>query len=150
MVAPAQSPREVNRTVRLGGWGLVSGAERTVITPNENAADTLDVKPRTLEDLAHEVLGEGRVANPILVWRLMQEAVANTPMAWLAPCSPPYASFSGPRLKPAFLPARRGRVGRGVSGIVMIGKVYQGRYQVSRFSVRGRLMVPAVRGRRQR
>jgi RecB family exonuclease len=78
LVAPAQSPREVNRMVRLGGWGLVSGAERTVITPNENAADTLDVKPRTLEDLAHEVLGEGRVANPILVWRLMQEAVANT------------------------------------------------------------------------
>jgi hypothetical protein len=46
LVAPAQSPREVNRTVRLGGWGLVSGAEPTVITPNENAADTLNVKPR--------------------------------------------------------------------------------------------------------
>jgi hypothetical protein len=52
--------REMNRTVRLGGWGLVSGAERTVITPNENAADTLDVSPLTLEDLAQEVLGEGR------------------------------------------------------------------------------------------
>ena len=68
----------MNRTVRLGGWGLVLGAERTVITPNDNAANTLDVKPRTLEDLAHEVLGEGRVANPVLVWRLMREAVANT------------------------------------------------------------------------
>jgi hypothetical protein len=67
----------MNRTVCLGVWGLVPGAERTVITPNENAADTLDVQPRTLEDLAHEVLGEGRVANPVLVWRLMQEAVAN-------------------------------------------------------------------------
>jgi RecB family exonuclease len=67
----------MNRTVRLGGWGLVLGAGRTVITPNENAADTLDVKPLTLEDLAHVVLGEGRVANPVVVWRLMQEAVAN-------------------------------------------------------------------------
>jgi hypothetical protein len=68
----------MNRTVRLGRWGLVSGAERTAITPNENAADTLDVKPRTLEGLAHEVIGEGRVANPVMVWRLMREAVANT------------------------------------------------------------------------
>jgi hypothetical protein len=71
LAVPAQSPREVNRTVCLGEWGLVSVAERTVITPNENAADTLDVKRLTLEDLAHEVLGEGRVASPVLVWRLM-------------------------------------------------------------------------------
>jgi len=68
----------MNRRVRLGGWVLVLGAGRTAITPNENAADTLDVKPCTLEDLAREVLGEGRVANPVLVWRLMREAVANT------------------------------------------------------------------------
>lgn len=68
----------MNRTIRIGGWGLVSGAERTVITPNENAADTLEVKPRTLEDYAREVLGEGRVANSVVVWRLMREAVANT------------------------------------------------------------------------
>ena len=33
----------------VGGWGLVSGTERTVITPNENAADTLDVNPLTLD-----------------------------------------------------------------------------------------------------
>src|SRR5215210_4673035 len=78
LAASARSPREVNRRVHLGGWGLVSGAERTAITPNENAADTLDVKPRTLEDLAHEVLGEDGVANPVVVWRLMHEAVANT------------------------------------------------------------------------
>ena len=48
----------------------------TSITPNENAADTLGVRPLTLEDLAREVVGDQRVAHPVVVQRLLGEAAA--------------------------------------------------------------------------
>jgi hypothetical protein len=64
----------LKRTVYLGEWKLVTYHGRTSITPNENAADTLGVRPLTLEDLAREVVGEQRVAHPVVVQRLLGEA----------------------------------------------------------------------------
>ena len=49
--------------------------DRTAITSNENAADTLGVSPRTLEDIAREVVGADNVAHPVIVGRLLSEAV---------------------------------------------------------------------------
>lgn len=65
----------MKRTVYLGEWKLVARHGRTSITPNENASDTLGVRPLTLEDLAREVVGEERVAHPVVVHRLLGEAV---------------------------------------------------------------------------
>lgn len=65
----------LKRTVHLGKWKLVARHDRTAVTPNENAADTLGVRPCTLEDLAREVVGEERVVHPVIVGRLLGEAV---------------------------------------------------------------------------
>lgn len=50
----------------------------TVLTPNENAARTLGAAPLSLEGLARQTLGESRIAHPLLVQRLLRDAVENT------------------------------------------------------------------------
>jgi hypothetical protein len=54
----------MSREVRLGGWGPVLPHDRTVITPNENAADTLEVSPVSLDKLAQLIVGEDRMSGP--------------------------------------------------------------------------------------
>ena len=46
-----------------------------VLTPNENAVETLGVQLLSLEALARLTLGEGRVANPLEAQSLLCEAV---------------------------------------------------------------------------
>ena len=81
-----------DRRVYLGGWSEVGPEQgHTSLTPNENAARTLGVEPLSLETLARQVLGEERVAHPLMVQRFLREAVeealgAPTRKAWRAPC----------------------------------------------------------------
>jgi hypothetical protein len=65
----------MNRSVYLGELSVDVTDGRTVITPNEKAAATLDVDHASLESLAREVVGPERIANPLLVWRKLREAV---------------------------------------------------------------------------
>jgi RecB family exonuclease len=46
-----------------------------VLTPNENAARTLGVTPLSLETLAARIVGEDRIADSVLVQRLLRQAV---------------------------------------------------------------------------
>ena len=47
----------------------------TALTPNENAAASLETLPMSLEALARDVRGEERIAHPVTVQRLMREVV---------------------------------------------------------------------------
>ncbi len=52
---------------QLGNWEEVEvGRGCTVLTPNEHAAATLGASPLSLEALALQVLGEERIAHPVL------------------------------------------------------------------------------------
>ncbi len=65
----------MQRRVYLGEQEPAASPEHTILTPNENAARTLGVAPLSLEDLARRMLGEERVAHPLLEQRLLREAV---------------------------------------------------------------------------
>ena len=54
---------------------LLSISALIVVTPNENAAATLEAPSMSLENLAREVLGEERIAHPVTVQHLLREAV---------------------------------------------------------------------------
>jgi hypothetical protein len=65
-----------NRRVFLSGGGEVKAHRSyTVLTPNQNAAGTLDVTPLSLEDLAQQILGEELLAHPVSVQRFLRGAV---------------------------------------------------------------------------
>lgn len=66
----------MRRFVRLGGWEHVDARQdRVVVAPNENAAVALGVPHTSLENLARGILGEERIAHPLLVQHLLREAV---------------------------------------------------------------------------
>ena len=66
----------MSRTVKLGGPGPPPDDRDAVVTPNSNAARALGVEHVSLERLAREVVGEGRIADPLLLWRVLRESVA--------------------------------------------------------------------------
>ena len=64
------------RRVYLGEWSEVGPEQgRTTLTPNANAARTLGVEPLSLETLARQILGDERIAHPLIVQRLLRQAV---------------------------------------------------------------------------
>jgi RecB family exonuclease len=70
---------DTQRHVRLGRWGeAYPQGGRTMLTPNENAARTLGVAPLSVETLARQVLGEERIAHPLLAHNLLREAMEET------------------------------------------------------------------------
>ena len=67
------------RHVYLGEWDEVGPSNRqTFLTPNENAAREFGVEPLSLATLALRILGEEKVAHPVVVQRLLRNAVQET------------------------------------------------------------------------
>src|SRR4051812_5239825 len=64
-----------SKHVVLGSWKKPRVDNFTVLSPNENASRTLGVAPLSLEVLAQQVLGEGRIAHPVTVQRILHRAV---------------------------------------------------------------------------
>ena len=68
-----------DRRVYLGEWSDVGQEQgRTTLTPNANAARTLGVEPLSLETLARQNLGDERIARPLIIQRLLRQAVEET------------------------------------------------------------------------
>ena len=66
----------MRRLIRLGDWTQVDARpDCAVVTPNENAAITLGTPHISLEHLARGILDEERIAHPLIVQRLLREAV---------------------------------------------------------------------------
>jgi len=64
------------RRVYLGEWSDVGPEQgRTTLTPNANAARTLGVEPLSLQTLARQILGDERIARPLIIQRLLRQAV---------------------------------------------------------------------------
>jgi len=65
-----------DRRVYLGEWSEVGPKQgRTTLTPNANAARPLGVEPLSIEALARQILGEERIARPLIIQRLLRQAV---------------------------------------------------------------------------
>ena len=65
-----------DRRVSLGKWSEVGPEQdRTTLTPNANAARTLGVEPQSIETLARQILGDERIARPLIIQRLLRQAV---------------------------------------------------------------------------
>jgi hypothetical protein len=65
-----------DRRVYLGEWSEVSPEQAcTTLTPNANAARTLGVEPLSIESLARQILGDERIARPLIIQRLLRQAV---------------------------------------------------------------------------
>ncbi len=68
-----------DRRVYLGEWDeVVTDNGQTFLTPNENAARTLGAEHLSLATLALRILGEERVAHPVVAQRLLRRAVQET------------------------------------------------------------------------
>jgi hypothetical protein len=65
-----------DRRVYLGEWSEI-GPEQgcTTLTPNAHAARTLGVEPLSIETLARQILGDERIARPLIIQRLLRQAV---------------------------------------------------------------------------
>jgi hypothetical protein len=65
-----------DRRVYLGEWRDVGPEQgHTTLTPNANAARTMGVEPLSLETLARQILGDERIARPLIIQRLLRAAV---------------------------------------------------------------------------
>jgi hypothetical protein len=62
--------------VYLGEWSEAGPEKgRTTLTPNANAARTMGVEPLSLETLARQILGDERITPPLMIQRLLRQAV---------------------------------------------------------------------------
>jgi hypothetical protein len=104
-----------DRRVYLGEWSETGPEKgRTTLTPNANAARTLGVEPLSLETLARQILGDERIAAPLIIQHLLRQAVeealgSSDPDGERAHCFLGLGSCSAPTQTLAPIRAHRGR-----------------------------------------
>ncbi len=68
-----------DRRAYLGEWDEVGPSNKhTFLTPNENTAHGVSAEPLSLATLALRIVGEEKVAHPVVVQRFLRRAVQET------------------------------------------------------------------------